>query len=437
MNFLYKTDSYKVTHWKQYPPGSEHVYSYLESRVGTDSLFYGLQYNLKKHFEGVVVNQDMIEEADIFFKKHFGKDLFNRDGWERIVNEHDGKLPVIIHAVPEGSIVPVSTPLMTIENTDPALPWLTNYLETILVQVWYPITVATYSNNIKKTILQHLNLSGTPEDIHFKLHDFGVRGSTSMESAGIGGSAHLLNFLGTDNLPAIDMIDKYYGCDMAGFSIPASEHSTISSWLKENEVEAFRNMLTQYPDGIIACVSDSFDIFKACENLWGTSLRDEVLNRNGTLVVRPDSGDPVQVVLKCLKILGERFGYETNEKGYRVLNPHVRLIQGDGIDHYTINEILKTMESRKWSADNIAFGSGGALLQKMNRDTFSFAFKCSNITVNGLDRPVFKDPITQISKVSKSGRFKGLVEVFKNGEITKEYNLFEIRKNARFNVFSL
>lgn len=435
MNFLYKTDSYKVTHWKQYPPGSEHVYSYLESRVGIDSLFYGLQYNLKKHLEGVVVNQSMIEEADVFFKKHFGKDLFNRDGWERIVNKHGGKLPVVIHAVPEGVIVPVSTPLMTIENTDPALPWLTNYLETILVQVWYPITVATYSNNIKKTISQHLRLSGTPEDVHFKLHDFGVRGSTSMESAGIGGSAHLLNFLGTDNLPAIDMIDKYYSCDMAGFSIPASEHSTISSWLKENELEAFRNMLIQYPDGIVACVSDSFDIFKACENLWGTSLRDEVLNRNGILVVRPDSGDPVQVVLKCLKILGEKFGYETNEKGYKVLNPHVRIIQGDGIDHYTINEILKTMESWKWSADNIAFGSGGALLQKMNRDTLSFAFKCSNITVNGLDRPVFKDPITQSSKVSKSGRFNGLIEVFKNGEITKEYDLSEIRENAGFNVF--
>lgn len=433
-NFLFNTDSYKVTHSKQYPPGSEYVHSYLEARTG-DTIFFGLQYYLKEYLEGTVITQGMIERAELFFRKHFGKDLFNREGWESIVNYHDGRLPVVIHAVPEGSFVPKSTPLITVENTDPELPWLTNYIETVLSQIWYPCTVATLSNNMKGTILKCLQETGTPEDIHFKLHDFGVRGSTSMQSASIGGAAHLLSFLGTDNLPSLEMIDDYYDCDMAGFSIPASEHSTITSWLKENEVLAFKNMLELYPDGLVACVSDSYDIFKACDVLWGTMLKEEVLKRDGTLIIRPDSGDPVEVILICLNILADRFGCELNQKGYKVLDPHVRLIQGDGINHEMIKKILGNMRQYGWSADNIAFGSGGALLQKLHRDTFGFAFKCSNATVNSEERLVFKDPITQPMKVSKAGRFKGLIEVFRDGEIKKEYNLSEIRKNTGFNVF--
>ena len=212
-NLILKTDSYKVTHWKQYPPGSEYVYSYYESRGGetTKTVFFGLQYYLKKYLEGKVVTNQMIDEAQIFFDGHFGRDdVFNVKGWEHIVDVHDGRLPITIKAVPEGSLVNTLTPLMTVENTDPELPWLTNYLETILCELWYPITVATQSYNTKQTILRYLDETGTPDDVGFKLHDFGFRGSTSQESAGIGDAAHLVNFVGTDTLVGIKMLQDYY-----------------------------------------------------------------------------------------------------------------------------------------------------------------------------------------------------------------------------------
>ena len=428
-NPIIRTDSYKVTHYLQYPPGTQHAYSYYESRGGTpaNTIFFGLQYYLKKYLAGQVVTDDHIAEAQGFFDKHFGRDVFNMDGWQRIVDVHDGKLPVVIKAVPEGSLVDVLTPLMTVENTDHELPWLTNYIETILCEIWYPITVATRSYYMKQTILKYLTETGTPADVGFKLHDFGFRGSTSVESASIGGAAHLVNFIGTDTMVAIETLAEYYDCDMAGFSIPASEHSTITSWGRDNEVDAFDNMITQFPDGIVACVSDSFNVYEACDKLWGQELRDKVMSRDGTLVVRPDSGIPEKVVPQCLEILGNRFGYTTNEKGYKVLDPHVRMIQGDGVDHDAIANILQVMKNRGWSADNIAFGSGGALLQNMNRDTYNFAFKCSEVTIDGERRPVYKNPITQHSKASKSGRFTGLTEVFRDGEMVTTYTLDEIR----------
>lgn len=431
MNLILGTDSYKVSHWKQYLPGTEHVYSYLESRVeNKKTVFFGLQYFLKKYLCGEVITNTMLYDAITLCKKHFGTDLVNVDGWRRIIDVHGGRLPVSICAVPEGSVTNTLTPLMTIENTDPELPWLTNYLETILSEVWYPITVATQSHEMKGTLMEYLEKTGTPEDIMFKLHDFGFRGVSSPETAAIGGAAHLVNFMGTDTIPAIVMLKEYYGSDCAGFSIPASEHSTITSWGKKNEVDAFRNMLKQFPTGLVACVSDSFNIFNACKNLWGTILHDEVMSRDGTLVIRPDSGDPVEVVLACLGILSDKFGFEYNDKGYKVLDPHVRLIQGDGIDHYMMKSILDTMKNNGWSADNITFGSGGALLQKMNRDTFSFAFKCSNVTVDGIDIPVFKRPITAMNKVSKAGKFEGLPEIFRDGKLLTEYTLDEIRNRV-------
>lgn len=428
-NVLMLTDSYKITHWTQYPEHTDFVYSYLESRGGKfeQTVFFGLQYFLKEYLSGVVVTKEFIDEAEEICLLHFGQNYFNREGWEYILKEYEGKLPVSICAVEEGSIHPVSTPLITMENTDPKVPWLTNYLETLIVEVWYPITVATQSYFMKQNILKYLELTGTPEDILFKLHDFGFRGVSSPETASIGGASHLVNFMGTDTLAAITMIRRNYNNPCAGNSIAASEHSTITSWGKYNEVEAFKNMLKQYPTGIIACVSDSYDIFKACKKLWGEILHDDIMNRDGTLVIRPDSGNPVDVILRCLDILEDKFGCIINTKGFKVLDSHVRIIQGDGIDAEMIDKILSAMYKKSWSADNIAFGSGGALLQKLNRDTNSFAFKCSNITINGIDSKVFKDPITASNKVSKGGKFN-LPEIFRNGKLLREYTFDEIRE---------
>lgn len=455
-NIILLTDSYKVTQYPQYPEKTTNVYSYFESRGGMfpETVFFGLQYVLQTYLS-TPVTREMIDEADVFYSQHFGNNtIFNKAGWEYILEKHGGKLPVKIKAVPEGTVVPTSNILMSIENTDPNCYWLTNYLETILSQIWYPTTVATLSREMKKLILKYLDKTGDPSLISFKLHDFGFRGVSSIESAGIGGAAHLVNFMGTDTVAALILANKTYKAGMAGFSIPASEHSTITSWYQDGEKDAFKNMIEKYGDNpLYACVSDSFDIYRACERYWGTELKDLVLNAKGTLVVRPDSGIPHVVVVRCLDILGEKFGYTINTKGYKVLNPKVRLIQGDGIDYEETRRILVEMERSGWSADNVAFGMGGGLLQKINRDTQRFAFKCSSAIVNGQERDVFKCPVTDGGKTSKKGRLslvekngkletaKGsdkpndlLVTVYENGEILRTYNFSEIRERAQVKI---
>ncbi len=454
-NLVLQTDSYKFTHWKQYPPGTEHVYSYLESRGGMfrQTVFFGLQYYLSRFLQGVVVNEADVREAQLFVDQHLGPGMFNAEGWMHIVRNHGGRLPVEIKAVEEGSIVEVQNALMTIENTDPLCYWLPNYLETLLLKVWYPITVATLSRGIRRVFLSALERSGDPLLIDFKLHDFGYRGVSSEETAAIGAAAHLINFRGTDTVAGIRLLQHYYGSSaMEGFSVPAAEHSTITAWGRQNEGKAYENMLRQFPTGIVAVVSDSYNVYEAAEKLWGERLRDQVLQREGTLVVRPDSGNPRETVLKVLDILGEKFGYEANAKGYRVLNPKVRLIQGDGVNYWTIQDTLTAMNRAGWSADNITFGMGGALLQQLNRDTQKFAFKTSSVTVNGKDYEVFKDPVEGHDKVSKRGRLALLFDngsystvradrgepakndrlrpVFRNGEVLITQTVTEIRDRA-------
>lgn len=452
-NIALHTDSYKPSHWKQYPTNTEYVYSFFESRGGEfpNTIFFGLQYIIKKYLVGQVVTAEGIKEAAELLALHFGRgDIFNREGWEYILREHGGRLPIRIKAVKEGTHVQTKNVLMTIENTDPKCAWLTNYLETLLSLVWYPTTVATQSSNMRGTILKYLEETGDPSLVPFKLHDFGYRGSTSVESAGIGGAAHLVNFLGTDTIEALRVARDYYHEAIAGFSIPAAEHSTITSWGKSGEGRAFSNMLKEFPSGLVAVVSDSYDIYNAVKNLWGSELKSQVLSRDGTLVVRPDSGDAKKVVVEILDLLGQAFGYSVNEKGYKVLDPHVRVIQGDGINRHSLPEILETMKVAGWSADNVAFGSGGGLLQNVNRDTSKFAVKCSAVMVSGVWKDVFKDPVTDPGKRSKAGRMKlvraeggyvtvpesdgrrdELVTVFENGELMLDQSFSEIRSLAQ------
>jgi nicotinamide phosphoribosyltransferase len=448
------TDSYKVSHWLQYPPGTERVYSYLEARGGEyrETVFFGLQYVLRERLAGAVVTRERIAESERLLAAHLGDArIFHRDGWLAILERHGGRLPVSIRAVPEGTVVPTGNVLMTVENTDPSCFWLTSYLETLLVQAWYPATVATQSREMKRVLLRSLEETGDPSLVAFKLHDFGFRGVSSVESAALGGAAHLVNFSGTDTLPALAVAREVYGEATAGFSIPAAEHCTMTAWGKEGEAAAMRNVLRRFPSGTVACVSDSYDVFRACAEVWGRELRGEVLARDGTLVVRPDSGDPPAVVVRVLDILGERLGCARNGKGYRVLDPHVRVIQGDGVDRATMAAVLEAMKRAGWSADNVAFGCGGALLQRLHRDTCGFAFKCSSIVVDGVARDVMKDPVTDARKRSKAGRFalvrRGdtlatvradaaaesadeLVEVFRDGEILRPWTFAEVRARA-------
>ncbi len=451
-NIILITDSYKATHWKMYPPKTSKVYSYLEPRAGGEYphvVFFGLQYLLKRYLEGKRVTRAYIEQAEIFFRDHFGQDLFNKSGWEKIADVHQGRLPVKICAVSEGHVIPEGNVVLTIENTDPECAWLTNHLETLLVQLWYPCSVATISREQKKIIISALEQSGTPELADYKLHDFGYRGSTSPESAAVGGAAHLVNFKGTDTLAACELVMKYYNAKMPGMSVPAAEHSTITSWGKRGEIKAFKYALEQYPTGLLSVVSDSWDIHKACEELWGTQLKNEVCRRNGILVVRPDSGNPETIVTDCLDILSEKFGHSVNKKGYKVLPDYLRVIQGDGISRHSLKNIIDGILKRGHSLDNVTFGSGGGLLQDVNRDTQRFAMKCSYVVVDSKGRDVYKSPVSDPTKRSKCGRIK-LVKnqngyktvsydvsgqdemkvVFQDGRIFAPLSFDKIRENA-------
>lgn len=405
-NLLLNTDSYKASHWLQYPPETDATFFYVESRGGLHdrTVFFGLQAILKEYLAAPITHAH-IDEARELFAAH--GEPFNEAGWRDIVDRRGGRLPVRIRAVPEGTVVPTHQVLVTIESTDPRAYWVPSYLETLLLRLWYPVTVATISWHAKQTLRQFLErTSDDPAgQLPFKLHDFGGRGVSSTESAALGGCAHLVNFMGTDTVPGLLAAKAYYHEPMAGFSIPAAEHSTITSWGRDNEVEAYRNMLRQFarPGAIFAVVSDSYDIYHAIREHWGRTLRDEVIRSGATLVVRPDSGDPVEVVHQCLVLLDEAFGHTVNGKGFRVLN-HVRLIQGDGINPDSIRAILERTTTAGYATDNLAFGMGGALLQHLHRDTQKFALKCSAARINGRWVDVYKDPVTDKDKQSKRGR---------------------------------
>lgn len=453
-NLILDTDSYKASHYLQYPPGTEGMFSYIESRGGRydRTLFFGLQYILKRYFTRRVTMK-MVEEAAEFLKLH--GEPFPYEGWTHIVRDLAGALPVKIRAVPEGAIVPTHNVLVTIESTDPRVFWVAGWLETQLMRVWFPITVATQSYFIKQLIRAALEKSADDPDaeIGFKLHDFGSRGVSSRESAMIGGAAHLVNFQGSDTIAGIWCANHYYHSPMAAFSIPAAEHSTITAWGKAHEVDAYRNMVTVFgkPGAIFACVSDSYDLANAVENLWGGALQQDVINSGATVVIRPDSGDPPTIVRRTLEQLDAAYGSTFNSKGYRVLN-HVRVIQGDGINANSIAEILRVVLEAGYSASNVTFGMGGALLQQLNRDTQKFAMKLSQVTINGEEIPVYKDPVTDHAKKSKAGRLDLIMKqdgyetiavngnprteqsvmrtVFENGELLVDDTLDEIRARA-------
>ncbi|WP_223789116.1 nicotinate phosphoribosyltransferase [Marinicella meishanensis] len=450
-NLILNTDSYKTSHYLQYPPGTQYVSSYIESRGGefTASLFFGLQMFIKQYLTHAITRED-IDEAAALYELHGVP--FNQAGWEHILQAHQGLLPIKIEAIKEGTVLPTRNVMVQIINTDPACAWLTCFVETALLRaIWYPTTVATVSHACKQVIAKYMReTAGHTEGLAFKLHDFGARGVSSLESAAIGGLAHLVNFQGTDTVSALVQGRQFYGEAMAGFSIPASEHSTMTSWGQSRETEAYQNMLEQYggPGKTVAVVSDSYDIWHAIDHIWGRELRQQVINHGGTLVVRPDSGDPVSMVSDVIERLMKQFGHRYNAVGFKVLPDFLRVIQGDGVSLTTIEQILVEMKRRQLSVENIAFGMGAELLQKVNRDTLKFAMKASAVGINGEWIDVYKDPITDPGKKSKAGRLALIQQngqyqtiraselsgrqnllkpVFLNGRLLKECTLKEVR----------
>jgi nicotinamide phosphoribosyltransferase len=465
-NILLLADAYKYSHHKLYYPGTTKIYSYLESRGGQfdETVFFGLQYFLKYYLQGEVITTEKIDAAAGFLQAVFGRDdVFDRSKFDHIVKKHGGRLPVRIKAVAEGSVVPVNNVLVTIENTDPECFWLTNFLETLLMQVWYPCTVATVSREIRKIATEYFQETASTAamaSIDYVLNDFGFRGVSSVESAGLGGAAHLLSFCGSDNIMGSVMAERYYNATKVyGTSIPATEHSICTLLGEEGELEIFKHILQTFPTGVVACVSDSYDIFRACSEYWGEELKELVLSRDGVLVIRPDSGDPVFTLLRVFDILFEKFGFTINEKGFRVLPPQVRVIQGDGINVDSIRHIYNALKINGISAENLVLGMGGALLQKVDRDTQKFAFKCSYAEVGGEAVDVQKNPIEINSygqlvssfKKSKAGQLKlirteegyqtirkeagnsledQLITVFENGELVNEVSFEAARERV-------
>lgn len=464
LNQILTADSYKYSHWVQYPTGTTDVFSYIESRgcKFTDELmFFGLQAYLKEYLSKPI-SKENVEFAKMFCEKH--GEPFNYDGWMHIVNKHNGYLPVTIKAAKEGSVIPLHNALLTIHTSDPACFWLPSFLETSLLRsIWYPSTVATISYTCKKIIHKYLlETSDQMDSLNFALHDFGGRGVETSESAMVGGMGHIINFLGTDTVEAILGAMNYYDADVCAYSIPAAEHSTITSWKRENEFEAYKNMVDQYakPGKIFAVVSDSYNIYEAVRTMWAEGgLFARVKDAGARVVIRPDSGDPTTVPVKLIEMIAELEGYTVNNKGYKILPDHIRVIQGDGITIETIPVILENLKNAGFSTENLNFGMGGGLLQKCDRDTFKFAMKCSSALVNGEWVDVFKDPIDDKGKASKKGRItlvkddhgnyetirledpygrdEELEVVYKNGVILKTTTFEEVRQRANvyFNTF--
>ena len=434
-NLILNTDSYKLSHYMQYPPGSKNVHSYIEARGSSDPdvtevVHFGVQSFIKEYLLERITMADVIDSS-LFAAEHGVP--FNREGWEYIVKAHNGYLPIVINTVPEGTPVPIGNQVVSVFATDPNCAWLVSYIETALLRaVWYGSTVATLSREVKRVILDSLRrTSDDPEnEIMFKMHDFGARGVSSQESAGLGGAAHLINFMGTDTIAGILHAKEFYEAGACGFSIPASEHSTMTSWGEHCEFDAYKNMVEVYakPQATFACVIDSYDWERAID-LWTTcppdeemSLTDRVKQAGATVVLRPDSGHPVDTPVRVVEMLIERLGASNNSKGYLVLPDHVRVIQGDGIGKNEIVQILQKLEDRGISASNIAFGVGGGLLQKVNRDTFKFAMKASAILIEDTWRDVFKLPKGQPDKASKRGRLLTLKHHLTGQFVTVNYD---------------
>ena len=471
-NFILLTDSYKQTHDPLYPDSVETVYSYMESRVGAKYpfvLFSGLQPILKKFFEGVVVTREKIEEAADVCTWHFGDESkFNRAGWEHILNEYGGKLPIRIKAIKEGQKIPTGNVLMTIENIGgKKTRWLVSHCETILTHVWYPTTVGTKSKYIKDIFKKYGKICGF-EDILFHCHDFGFRGASSVESSEIGGAAHLINFLGTDTMSALSYIQKYYGMSKnIAFSVVASEHSIATSEGELKEIDYLDRMLDKNPNGILSIVADSYNIERFVKE-YVASRKDKIVsrcedNKNAGLhrtVIRPDSprynGEtPWEQCVWLHNELEKIFG-STLSNGFKRLPNCIGVIYGDGLSTEQIEEIYSKLVEFGWSISNMVVGQGGGLLQKnCDRDIQRFAIKCSYQVQNGVGVNVQKNPLDK-TKSSKSGMLKLIKNfdlegkcqyktinhyhplfydyedqldlVFESGEIKRFQNFEEIRK---------
>lgn len=468
-NPLLLTDVYKLGHMIQYPEDTTEVYSYLEARKPNQkTVFFGLSYYLQEYLSQPITTF----HAEQFFK-YYKRILGSVP--ESVVQKINllverGYWPVEIKAVEEGTVLDSKNILFSIRNTEPEFYWCVGFLESLLLKVWNTSTVATCSLKYKELVERYAELTcDNGFHLPFQVHDFGYRGVSSEETAELSGAGHLLSFFGTDTVPAVAFLDEHYTPEseetIIGVSVPATEHSVMCSFGRENEFEAFDNMLRLHPTGIVSIVSDTYDLWNVLEN-YAKSRFDTIMNRDGKLVFRPDSGDPVKIICGdpesdnplaregALEILWRIFGGTINEKGFKVLDPHVGLIYGDGMYFERFEMMLETMKEKGFASSNLVIGVGGLLLQNHNRDEFGYSLKATHIIRHSTGSVnIYKDPITDPGKKSKCGFMKldycsetnkfvtidqvtpeeektGLLQpVFRNGKVLKRYSLEQLRGN--------
>lgn len=490
INPLTCIDFYKSGHIFQYPEGTELVYSNFTARsdklrnipddIWTGKLvFFGLQYFIRS-FLIEAWNVNFFQKPKDFVVGRYKRRLDLALGPDvvsvkHIESLHDlGYLPIMIKALPEGAKVPMRVPVLTIQNTKPEFFWLTNYLETILsAYLWKACTSATIAYHYKILLAKYAETTGAdPGFVQFQGHDFSFRGMSGLEDAALSGAAHLTSFVGTDTIPAIDLLEEYYYAnadnELIGCSVPATEHSVMCMGTKESELQTFKRLITKiYPKGIVSIVSDTWDFYKVITE-YAKVLQPEIMARDGKIVFRPDSGDPVKIIcgdpaanpgtpqymgaVQCLWVL---FGGTTTPKGYKVLDPHVGLIYGDSITLERAEKILFKLKAKGFASSNIVFGIGSYTYQHVTRDTFGFAVKSTYGKVKGQGREIFKDPVTDNGiKKSARGMLKivlgpqgyELVDrltpkddfsddclqlVFEDGRLVKHAKLNEIRKRLQ------
>jgi nicotinamide phosphoribosyltransferase len=502
MNPALQTDYYKVNHHAMYPPGTTKIYSNLtprKSRIqGINAVVvFGIQYFILEYlikqwneeFFGYNTNwyEDMPARGNIKDYKQqviskYKRVMDNTLGKDAVSTKHLedlwdlGYMPLHIKALPEGTLCPIGVPCLTITNTVDHAFWLVNYLETILsCSTWQAITSATIAHEYKKLLLGYAKETGGPSEfVNWQGHDFSMRGMSSLESACISGAGHLLSFTGTDTIPAISFLEQYYGAnvekELVGASVPATEHSVMCMGQQHDEYGTFNRLLEQFPTGIISVVSDTWNLWTVLTD-YLPKLKETILKRDGKLVIRPDSGDPVDILCGTnyydsnaentpigkgvIELLWDIFGGKVNEKGYKELDPHIGAIYGDSITLDRAKQICERLKAKGFASTNVVLGIGSFTYQYNTRDTFGFAVKATYGEVNGEGREIFKDPITDDgTKKSKKGLLvvyqyngvddktlyvkdqcskeeetKGRLEtVFLNGKLVKFQTLAEIRQ---------
>lgn len=429
-------DFYKLAHRKQYPKDTEVIYSTWTPRMtrldGVDhAVAFGFQAFVKKYllryfwvnfFERKL--KDIIDEYVRFVKHTLGDPNPETAHIEALHGL--GYLPIRIRAVPEGTRVPIRCPMLTIENTKPEFFWVTNYLETLMsCELWHPTTTATIADRYRRILEFYADLTGGDMGaVQFQGHDFSMRGQTCLEAAMASGAGHLLSFVGTDTCPAISYVEEFYNADITkeliGTSIPATEHSVMEA-NGQDEVESFKYLITEVePKGFVSVVSDTWNFWNILTYVV-PALKDVIMARDGRVVIRPDSGDPVLIVCGdpkgateeerkgAIELLWETFGGTYTSKGFRQLDPHIGCIYGDSISLDRCQEICKRLAAKGFASTNIVLGIGSYTYQFITRDTLGFALKTTFGIFGGKEKALFKDPITDKDRFKKSQ--KGMVAV--------------------------